>query len=125
MAGSERAKEASLDTRIDNLTARFDMTSASPSIRGVGTVRLLQLDRREAMTEGYRRTYRRLSECISRALAVPGAIDEIRLVSDLLQLDDHGLMGWCFGPVGSKVRPFADLLLRDPNGWSACVAAAQ
>lgn len=113
------------DPDTGNLTARFDTTSASPSTRGVGTVRLLQLDRREAMTEGYRRTYRRLSECIRRALAVPGAIDAIQLVSDLLQSDDHGLMGWCFGPVGSKFQPFADLLLRDPDAWSACVAAAQ
>lgn len=113
------------DPDTGNLTARYDMSSSSPSPRGVGTVRLLQLDRREAMTEGYRRTYRRLADRVREALALPGAIDAAQLVSDLLRSDDHGLMGWCFGPIGSKLRPFADLHRRAPDTWAVCVAAAR
>ena len=113
------------DPDTGNLTARYDATSAAPSARGVGTVRLLQFDRREAMTEGYRRTYRRLADCVHRAMALPGAIDAAQLASDLRRLDDHGLMGWCFGPIGSKFHPFVDLHLRDEDTWKTCVAAAQ
>ena len=113
------------DPDTGNVTARYDTTSASPSARGVGTVKLLQLDRREAMTEGYRRTYRRLADCVHQALAVPGAIDAAQLVSNLLHSDDHGLMAWCFGPIGSTLHPFVDLHLRHPDAWATCVVAAQ
>jgi uncharacterized protein (TIGR02646 family) len=112
------------DPDTGNLTARYDIASASPSARGVVTVKLLQLDRREAVTEGYRRTHRRLVACVHQALAVAGAINAAQLASDLLHADDHGLMGWCFGPIGAKSHPFVELQLRDPDAWATCVAAA-
>jgi uncharacterized protein (TIGR02646 family) len=113
------------DPDTGNLTARYDLASASPSPRGVSTVKLLQLDRREAMTEGYRRTFRRLANCLRDAMATGGAIETARLVSELLRLDDHGLLGWCFGPIGGTFHPFVDLRLRNPDAWAACVAAAR
>jgi hypothetical protein len=85
---------------------------------------VLQLDRREAMTEGYRRTYRRLADHVRRALADPDAIDRAGLRSELMRLDEHGLIGWCFGPVGSRLHPFAELRRRAPDLWAAMAAAA-
>ncbi|MFG5409233.1 hypothetical protein ABXN37_15410 [Piscinibacter sakaiensis] len=103
------------DPDTGNLTARYDAASAAPSARGAATVKLLQLDRREAMTEGCRRTYRRLADRVRQALAASEVIDAEQLASDLLRLDDHGLLGWCFGPIGSTLEPFLELRRRDPE----------
>ena len=112
------------DPDTGNLTARYDAASAAPSVRGESTVRVLQLDRREAMAEGYRRTYRRLAERVRQALAA-GVTDSKKLAGELLQADDHGLMGWCFGPIGARLQPFEELLRRAPEAWAACTAVAQ
>lgn len=111
------------DPDTGNLTARYDAISRAPAPKGECTVRMLQLDRREGVAEGYMRTFRRLVACVNAALA-EGAIDPAALVESLRQLDDHGLMGWCFGPVGARMIPFRELHLRAPNAWAACLAAA-
>lgn len=112
------------DPDTGNLTARYDATCAAPSPRGESTVQVLQLDRREGMAEGYRRTYRRIAACIDRALAA-GAIEPQNLAHELRQADDHGLLGWCFSAVGARLQPFQDLRHRAPDAWAACAAAAQ
>jgi len=43
-----------------NFVARFDLATNAPSLRGAKTVELLQLDRREALEAGYRKTHRRI-----------------------------------------------------------------
>ncbi len=113
------------DPDTGNITARFDLASGSLSERGLGTVRLLQLDRREAITEGYRRTYQRLADRVNRTLAGSQLTAPSRLAAELMQLDEHGLLGWCFGPIGSQIQPFAALRLYLPDNWNACVAAAR
>lgn len=112
------------DPDTGNLTARYDLANAAPSVRGESTVRVLQLDQREALAEGYRKTYRRLVSCVRQALAA-GVTDSEKLAGELLQADDHGLLGWCFGPVGSRLPPFKDLRRRAPDAWAACAAAAR
>jgi uncharacterized protein (TIGR02646 family) len=112
------------DPDTGNLTARYDVASDAPSVKGECTVRVLQLDRREGMAEGYRRTFLRLAACVRQALTVD-TIDAENLAATLQQADDHGLLGWCLGPVGERVQPFAELRRRSPDAWDACAGAAQ
>lgn len=102
------------DPDTGNLTARYDVAADSMSPRGDATVRVLQLDQREGMAEGYRRTHRRLVERVQAAL-VEDVIDRQQLKSDLEEADDHGLLGWCFGPIGIRLSPFAELHQKQPD----------
>lgn len=111
------------DPDTGNLTARYDIASGTPSAKGECTVQVLQLDRREAMAEGYRRTFLRLAACVRHALSAD-AIDAESLTATLLQADDHGLMAWCFGPVSARLQPFMDLRRKAPDVWKACKTAA-
>lgn len=111
------------DPDTGNLTARYDRASGAPSARGECTVRVLQLDRREGMAEGYRRTFRRLAASVRQAVSAD-ALDAASLVASLQQADDHGLMAWCFGPVGAGLQPFDELQRKAPDVWEACRAAA-
>jgi uncharacterized protein (TIGR02646 family) len=111
------------DPDTGNLTARYDLEHAAPSPKGENTVQVLQLDRREGMAEGYRRTYRRLVTRVRDALA-ENAINPRQLAQDLQQADDHGLLGWCFGPVGCRLSPFKELRQKAPDIWDVYAAAA-
>lgn len=111
------------DPDTGNLVARYDVASGATLPKGEHTVQMLHLDRREAVAEGYLRTYRRLVNCVKEALA-QADIHGDALVEELCQLDDHGLMGWCFGPIGKRMPPFDELHRRAPDAWNACVAAA-
>lgn len=108
------------EPRTGNLTARFVAAANSPSRRGLETVRVLQLDQREALSEGLKKTYRRLADRASESIAAgrPGARE---LIDQLRALDDHGLLAWCFSTRGAKERPFAHLR-QDQQYWDACVA---
>ena len=89
------------------------------SLKGIETVILLQLDRREALASGYKKTYRRLASLVENALEqdCPAAPD---LISALREADDHGLLGWCFGASGQNEKPFCDLRSRFPEVWDHC-----
>lgn len=112
------------DPDTGNLTARYDADCGASSPKGESTVRILRLDRREGMAEGYRRTYRRIVTCVQDFLT-GGCVDPQRLAQELLEADDHGLLGWCLGPVGVRMTPFAELLRNTPQAWAVCVATAQ
>jgi hypothetical protein len=107
------------DPDTGNLTARYDSSSGLPSVKGEATVQILLLDQREGIAEGYRRTYRRIQTCVREALG-RGKIVPNALVNEIRQADDHGLVGWCFGAVGARIEPFADLRDREPKAWEAC-----
>ena len=62
------------DPTTGNVVARFDLDSDNWSPKGQGTVELLQLDRREALSVGYRRTYRRLAALVERHLNEIGSL---------------------------------------------------
>lgn len=111
------------DPDTGNLTVRYDSVSCTPSAKGECTVRILQLDQREGMAAGFRKTFLRLADCVRNALAA-GAIDAEALSAALRQADDHGLMAWCFGPVGARLSPFDELHRRATDVWEACAAAA-
>lgn len=107
------------DVATGVIVARFDLATGAESKKGAETVRLLQLDRREALNEGYRRTWRRLAATIAASLD-QDRLDANILITTLKDVDDHGLLGWCFTGTGREVAPFAILHVRHPDIWAAC-----
>lgn len=111
------------DPDTGNLVARFDQKADRYSFRGKGTVEVLQLDRREALAAGYRKTFRRLSRLVEQFIERGEKSDD--LYSTLRDADDHGMVGWCFIGTGQKVAPFSKLRRRHPDVWGVCVASVE
>lgn len=104
------------------IVARFDLATNAENLKGAETVKLLQLDRREALNDGYLKTWRRLKATLETALGMV-APDTPALIESLRQADDHGLLGWCFTGTGRSLAPFSTLRTRHPDVWSACANA--
>jgi uncharacterized protein (TIGR02646 family) len=107
------------DSQTGNLIARFDLRKDDYSIKGNQTVAVLRLDRREALSNGYLITFRRLSVIVQAALGQASISGEALLV-DLKEADDHGLLGWCFSTTGQTTAPFSDLHRLHPAVWAFC-----
>lgn len=105
-----------------NFVARFDLATSAPSLRGAKTVELLQLDRREALEAGYRKTHRRIRAEVEAVLQ-QDAVDADALCERLRDADDHGLLGWYLIGTGQQTSPFRDLRTKHPHVWVACVDA--
>jgi uncharacterized protein (TIGR02646 family) len=103
-----------------SFVARFDLTTNAPYPRGAKTVELLQLDRREALEAGYRKTHRRIRAAVEAVLQ-QDAIDADALCERLREADDHGLLGWYLIGTGQNTSPFLDLRVKHPHAWAACV----
>ncbi len=112
------------DPVTGNVVARFDVRANDWSPKGLETVEVLQLDRREALAAGYRKTFLRLSALVERFLVTdaPNAAD---LLTALREADDHGLLDWCFLSSGKSVKPFSNLRKNHPRLWAECVAALE
>lgn len=110
------------DPITGNIVARYDPASQHYAPKGEQSVRVLRLDRREALAKGYQRTYRRIRLSVEQALGQPHP-DAAALFHELSEADDHGLLGWCFDGLGSRVSPFRDLQDRHPDVWAACLQA--
>lgn len=110
------------DPLTGNICARFDVQLNSWSDKGSETVRVLHLDRREALSTGYLQTLRRLSEVIRAELGA-GAMDAAKLMHKLKAEDDHGLLGWCFSDRGARQDPFSTLHAQHPDVWAQCAKA--
>jgi uncharacterized protein (TIGR02646 family) len=106
-----------------NLTARFDLLENDWSKKGIKTVEVLQLDRREALEAGHRATFTRLTSVVQAALTQ--MIPEQQLLEQLKKNDDHGLLGWCFGPTGQAIKPFSELFQSHPDVWAFCCRSLQ
>lgn len=109
------------DPTTGNIVPRFDLNIDGWSAKGQATVDVLQLDRREALASGYRRTFLRLAALIERHLR-SGSSSADALISELYDADDHGLLGWCFIGTGQHVQPFQDLKRQQPDVWAQCFA---
>lgn len=109
------------DPITGNIAPKFDLVSNSWSEKGVATVEVLQLDRREALSAGYLKTFRRLSSLLTRCLNVDTGVDTTDLLATLRDADDHGLLGWCLHGDGCNVPPFSDFRAHYPEEWTACV----
>ncbi len=101
------------------VVARYDIATHSENPRGVETVRSFQLDRREALSEGYRKTWRRVIATIEAAL-MQQPIHAGNLVQALIDADDHNLLGWGFAGTGQQVLPFITLQANHPAVWVEC-----
>lgn len=110
------------DPITGNVVARFDRFTNGFSPKGSATVDLLRLDRREAMAEGLKRTFRRLAATVEQFLE-SGRSDSAPLVANLRRCDDHGLLGWCFDGRGQELPPFRDLRMGHPPVWDECRSA--
>lgn len=107
------------DPITGNMTARFDAQINDFSDRGQYTVAVLQLDRREALAQGYVRTYSRLCVVINGFLQTHAG----NLIDELIRDDDHGLLGWCFKGSGQNEPLFSQLKREHPALWQDCLTA--
>jgi len=107
------------DPVTGNISARFDLQLDDWSTKGTTTVDVLQLDRREALSAGYLKTLRHLSDIVKQAL-LGGAIAAPALMTELKNADDHGLLAWCLSDRGQTVHPFNDLQHQHPAVWRQC-----
>lgn len=100
------------------MTARFDLRTNDWSEKGLRTVEVLNLDKREALEAGHRITLARLSAVVTRYL--DQTINEQDLLAELRREDDYGLLGWCFGVTGQTFSPFSELKKLHPAVWDYC-----
>ncbi len=109
------------DADTGNICARFDPHDNAYCLKGEKTVEILQLDRREALSTGYLKTYHRISNKIRRFLdeSNPSAG---KLINELQEADEHGLLGWCLIGTGQNETPFLELRLQYPDVWAECKA---
>ena len=104
------------DPDTGNLVARFDPVLDDWSPKGVATVEVLQLDRREALAQRYQKTFRRLGQKVKTALQMPN-LDGTSFIDELLKADDHGLLPWCINGQGQFRAPFDQLRAAHPGIW--------
>lgn len=109
------------DPQTGNITARYIAKAHAYSAKGEATVQALDLDRREAMAAGYRKTWRRLAAKLSEFLEQPSEINE--LIAALHDADDHGLVGWVFKGSGQTEALAQRLHADHPQAWAACYSA--
>ena len=110
------------DPDTGNLIARFDLQQNAFSPKGEKTVQILQLDRREVLAAGYLKTYRHICKKVQRFMDAPNlSVD--KFISELREVDDHGLLGWFFMGTGQHDRLFLALQKQLPEVWSECKAA--
>lgn len=110
------------DPVTGNVVPKFDVSRNDYSTKGMETVKLLQLDQREAMASGYKKTLRRLSRIVEEGLARAN-LSAPDLIAKLTDADDHGLLTWCFHGSGRDTTPFQDLRTRFPAMWADCAAS--
>lgn len=108
------------DPDTGNMVARYNLDEGDWDKKGLSTVEVLQLDRREGLAAAYQQTNERLQNRLNAALNSL-SIDPHELSFDLLALDDHGLLGWYFFGTGQSVEPFKQLREMKPEIWEYCV----
>ena len=92
------------------------------TVKGTETARIFQFAKRDAVTLGYQRSYRRIRKVIQNSLA-EAAADADALIADLRDADEHGILGWCFRGAGINELPMSNLRQAHPDIWAACVTA--
>jgi len=112
------------DPDTGNLSARFDLQAKAYCPKGEKTVEVLQLNWREALATGYRKTYRRLAKKIQHFLDNPNMPADT-LIEQLRDADEHGLLGWCFIGTGQNETPFLEFRHQHPALWQDCAKALE
>lgn len=103
------------DPRLGTMSARF-AAAGTHSDKGSATADLLRLDRREALSLGYLKGYRRLRTMIEDALIAISPQDDT-LAERLIEADDYGLLPWCVLHEGRAEEPFQALSAKKPSVW--------
>ncbi len=104
------------------LTARWDQTGELA--KGVSTLEVLSTLRLEAVTEGRRRTRRRLARSVREFLGAqkppsdPSEPDVVQLLEEIGDTDDHGLSIWYFLKDGREEAPFGEVRRTYPVVWT-------
>ena len=105
------------DPVTGNINARYLLTTEAYSPKGETTVKVLHLDRREGISAGYRKTYKRLSQLVTdwtdRQLPV-------EYLERLRETDDHGLLGWFLHGSGQNEPAFSRFRERHQEAWAVC-----
>lgn len=109
------------DPDTGNLTARYNIQTQEVSSKGLATVDVLHLDRREAVAAGYQATYDRLTKALQVTLSKSENLGSAALLAELLTVDDHGLLPWCFWGNGQTMPPFSTLKQQHPSVWDYCL----
>jgi len=105
------------DPQTGNIIPRLHPNSGEELRKGSETVRVFELDRREALAKGFKKTFRRLSSCVNSILNDGFSAESIvKLRSE----DDHGLLQWCFCGSGQFEQPFSEMRDNMPGAWAAC-----
>jgi len=111
------------DPVTGNITPRWIATADMPHPRGVATTdpAILPLNV-EAVTEGRRRTWRRLSRSVQAFLRTAGDAAQYQTVeAELLEAiadnPDYGIAEWIFRYDGADIEPFAALHIGYPVLW--------
>lgn len=108
------------DPTTGNITSRYHKNLGIFDAKGVETVKTLYLDSREGLAAAYTRTFKRLEKIVIDALKAP-PINTTKLIDDLKEADDHGLLGWCFSSRGGNWQSFSTLRKKFPNEWNIFV----
>lgn len=104
-----------------NLVARFDISSLGWMIKGEETVRVLQLSSREALSNRYKITYRRLCLAAQTILETPG-MPAAEAAKQMEAADEHGqLLSWCLQGAGQMQAPFTQLRSDRSDVWTMCL----
>lgn len=112
-------RHLTFDPTTGNLTAKFHVAGGAFDARGVETVQILQLDRRQGLAEGYLRSYRRIKTVISAFLDAPGPAAV--LIADIAREDEYDLGGWIFGTPLHADQEIVQLQQLHPLVWADCV----
>ena len=103
-------KHLDFDPQTGNISSRFCLAVNDWDERGTQTVKCLELDRREALSNTLLKSYRRLSHLVDESIAA-GQADLHRF----LEADDTGLLEWCLFGTGVSRKPFSDLVAEFPK----------
>jgi uncharacterized protein (TIGR02646 family) len=105
------------DPDTGNLNARYLLSLADYSRKGQETVTVLRLDKREGISAGYRKTYRRLCQLVTEWTNQRLAKD---YVERLREADDHGLLGWFLRGSGQNEPVFSRFREHHQDAWVVC-----
>jgi hypothetical protein len=100
-----------------NLNARYLLSLSIFSDKGEATVSVLHWDKREGVSAGYRKTYRRLCQLATdwtNQLLADDYLEQLR------EADDHGLLGWFLRGAGENEPAFVRFRERYPDAWLVC-----
>lgn len=107
------------DPDTGNVVARFLPEDNAFSPKGEKTVEVLHLDRREALSRVYLRSYKRIAAIVAAAVAIPEP-DADALIHQLRERDDNGILSWCLCGNGRHLEPFCRLRTHYPETWRRC-----